>query len=222
MFTNPGLARQGWYTGYSPSSTGEGEARTHAEHTDSERLPSEGVLVRTTGEMSRERATRALPNTAQERGEGCAHRARRPAVAAEPRARSPAPRRPLGAGRCQRCEGSRGRCHQRAPCATGQEGPGGVTELAGSAALPGASPAREGSAAPGERGRPRAGPGDRRGARRGQRPGGGSGEGAGREAGAGGEGGREGGRPAGGEPGGTGAHEAPTRAVAAILTMGRW
>lgn len=39
---------------------------------------------------------------------------------------------------------------------------------------------------------------------------------------AGREGEREGGCPARGEPGGTGAHEAPTRAVAAILTMGRW
>lgn len=78
VFTNPGLARQGSYTGYSPSSTGEGEARTHAEHTDSERLPSEGVPVRSSGERSGERAPRALPNTAHGRGAGTAHGARRP------------------------------------------------------------------------------------------------------------------------------------------------
>lgn len=48
-----GIRTQGSYTGYSPSSTGEGEARPHAEHTDSERLPSEGVPVRTTGETER-------------------------------------------------------------------------------------------------------------------------------------------------------------------------
>lgn len=83
MLTNLGLARQGSYTGYSPSSTGEGEARPHAEYTDSERLPSEGVPVRTTGETSEERATRGLLNTAHERGEGTAHGARRPEVAAE-------------------------------------------------------------------------------------------------------------------------------------------
>lgn len=97
-------------------------------------------------------------------------------------------------------------------------------DLAGSAALPGASPAREGSAAPGERGARGPGPGT------GVGPGEDSGRAAaarkvpgGRREPAGREGGRAGGgRPAGGEPGGTGAHEAPTRAVAAILTMGRW
>lgn len=91
---------------------------------DSERLPSEGVPVRTMGEMSGKRATRALLNTTQERGEDTAQGAQQPKVAAEPGARRPAQRRPLGAGRCQRCQGPRGRCHQRAPCATGQEGPG--------------------------------------------------------------------------------------------------
>lgn len=89
MFTNPGLARQGSYTGYSPSSTGEGEARTHAEHMDSERLPSDGVPVRTAGETSGERAT------AQERGEGTAHGARRLEAAAGPGTKAAARTRAL-------------------------------------------------------------------------------------------------------------------------------